>query len=259
MNPEIPPAPALGAIPDKPDPRDYVRVTAVTPVPDTFSLREFGLQSPWNQGQLGACAGYSTAAAIETLFGQLHPGKIWEPSPLYLYYKARELGGNLGTDTGAQLRDMMKVLTEFGVPPLFAHPTLRDWQMPPTPLADELAGTLKIKDYQRILVGPDAPTEMMKCLYQERLPLIVAVKVFDTIYGKQTSYDGKVLLPGPEDKSLGYHALMCDEFDATTQRFSGWNSWGQAWGWGGRFSLPFEWFRRWDLTADIWSFSTRYW
>jgi hypothetical protein len=259
MNPETPPAPRLGAIPDKPDSRDYIRVTATAPVPDAFSLQEFGPQSPWNQGQVGACGGYAATAAIETLFGQLHPGKIWEPAPLYLYYKAREIGGTVDVDSGVQLRDMMKALTTCGVPPLFAHPTLRDWTLKPTSQADDLAGMLKIKDYQRVLVGPTAPDEIMKCLHQERLPLIIAINAFDTIYGKQVSYDGRIQLPGPNDKSLGYHALMLDSYDITTQTFGGWNSWGSGWGWGGRFSLPFEWFQRFDLVSDIWSFTSLYW
>jgi hypothetical protein len=249
----------LGAIPDRPDPRDYIRATAPAPLPDVFSLQEFGLRTPWNQGQIGACSGYSTAAALETLFGQLHPGKLWAPAPLYLYYKARELGGTVDQDTGAALRDMMKVLVRSGVAPLFVHPTLTDWRLPPSARAEELAGTLKIKDYQRILVDRNTPTEMMRCLHQERLPLIVSVQVFSSVYGKSTSYAGEIPLPTPEDTALGFHALMIDAYDVTKQCFSGWNSWGKQWGWGGRFSLPFEWLQRWDLTSDIWSFSTRYW
>ena len=258
MNDLTPPAPRLGAIPDTPDPRDRVRVTAPLPTPDAFSLQEFGVTVPWNQGQVGACGSYSTAAAIECLFGQLHPGKIWEPSPLYLYYKARELAGTVGTDSGVQLRDMMKVLTDCGVPPLFAHPTLKDWQLQPTAQADELAGMLKIKDYQRILVGPAAPDEMTRCLHQERLPLIIAVRADDRFYNRQVSYDGKIMMPDGTEKVIGMHAMMLDAFDKTTQRFSGWNSWG-TWGWGGRFSIPFEWFQHPELASDVWSFSTRYW
>jgi len=259
MNQEKPDVVNFGAIPDTPDPRDYVRVTAPSPIPDVFSLKDFGIQTPWNQGDVGACVGYSAAAAVVCLFGQLHPGKIWEPAPLYLYYRARELGGNVDVDSGTSVRDMMKVLTEYGVPPLFAHPTLKDWRLQPSARADELAGLLKIKDYQRILVGPGAPDEMTRYLYQERLPLIIAVRVHDTIYNKSISYDGNIPMPAGTEKFLGYHALIIDSYDITTQRFHGWNSWGQVWGWGGRFSLPFEWFQRYDLTCDIWSFSSRYW
>jgi aminopeptidase C len=134
-----------------------------------------------------------------------------------------------------------------------------NWAQPPTQQADQMAAMLRIKDYQRILVGPDTPVEMQRCLCQEKLPILIAVAVYDTIYGKQVSYDGTINLPAPGDTLLGAHAMFVDAFDGTTQRFQGWNSWGNAWGWGGRFSIPFEWFTRPDLTYDVWSFSALYW
>ncbi len=248
----------LGGTPDTPDPRDYVRATAAAPVPEIFSLQQHGIRVPWNQGSVASCTGFSTTAALENLFGRLHPDRNWQPSPLYLYYKARQLGGNVDADNGAQLRNVMRTLSDSGVPPLFAHPTLTDWRAPPTPEADRLASLLKIRDYQRILIGPTAPQEIRRFLHQEQLPVVATIQVYDTIYSSSVAYDGNINLPTPTSKSIGYHAIMCDAYDDTTQRFSGWNSWGR-WGWGGRFSLPYEWFTRFELVSDIWTFSPVYW
>jgi hypothetical protein len=249
--------PLLGGVPDKPDPRDRVRVTAPAPVPPQFSLKPHGITTPWDQKQVGACSGYATTAAVQNLFGRLGGAK-WEPSPLGLYYWARELAGHTGIDAGAQLRDVMKALVARGVPPAFAHPTA-DWRAAPDQRCQDLAAGMRIRDYQRIPVGPDAPTEMCAYLHQEQLPLIVAVRVHASIYKGPVNFAGVIQLPVPGDVVIGWHALMVDSYDTDTQRFSGWNSWGKAWGWGGRFSLPFEYFQRYDLAADVWSFSPGYW
>ena len=250
--------PPLGAIPDRTDSRDRIRVTAPIPPPDQFSLQVHGVKTPWHQGQTGSCTGHAAAVAIQNLFGRLDARRVWEPSPFGIYYWTREIAGETTIDRGAQLRDVMKALTQRGVPPLFAHPTM-DWRVAPDKRCQDLAYTLRIQGYERILIGPATPQEMCAYLHQEQLPLIVAVQVFASIYKSPVSYAGEIQVPGPTDTSVGWHALMIDAYDTNTQRFSGWNSWGKAWGWGGRFSLPFEYFQRPDLAADVWTFSPGYW
>ena len=250
--------PSLGAIPDRPDPRDRIRVTAPIPPPDQFSLQPHGVKTPWHQGQTGSCTGHAVAVAIQNLFGRLDAHRVWEPAPLGIYYWTRELAGEAGIDNGAQLRDVMRTIAQRGVPPRFAHPT-QDWRVAPNQRCQDLAGMLRIKDYARIPVGPEAPQEMCRYLHQEQLPLVIAIQVFNSIYHAPVNYAGEIQMPTPEDPPLSWHALMIDAYDTNTERFSGWNSWGKKWGWGGRFSLPFAYFTRPDLAADVWTFSPGYW
>ncbi len=196
---------------------------------------------------------------IANVYGRLHPGKGWDASPLWIYYKARERGGLLAVDRGAHLRDVMKTLQQDGIAPLFAHPTMTDWRLPPTPDADRLAGYMKIKDYQRIPVDPVAPDTMQRCLAHESLPLLVAVNLFQNVNSPQVRFDGHIPMPIAEDQIYGPHAMLVDGYDRATRRFSGWNSWGKTWGDGGRFTLPFEYFSRPDLAFDIWTLSFAYW
>lgn len=227
-------------------------------MPDKFSLQAYGPTTPWDQKQVGACTAYATTAAVQGLFGRLNGAQTWEPAPLGIYYWTRELAGETGIDNGAQLRDVMKALTQRGIPPLFAHPT-KDWRLAPDQRCQDLAAGMRIKEYQRIPVSATAPQEMCRYLHQEKLPLVVAIQVFDSIYKGPVSFAGEIQMPGLTDTSIGWHALMIDSYDTTTQRFSGWNSWGKQWGWGGRFSLPFEYFQLLFLSADVWSFSPGYW
>jgi hypothetical protein len=207
----------------------------------------------------GNCTGCATASMITNLFGRLAPTARWDPSPLFLYYKAREMDGLHFEDGGAHLRSMMKVLQKVGVAPMSVHSTMTDWRQAPSAEAVTVASWLKIRDYQRILVGPDAPLEMMRTLHQEQLPLVIAVQVYANVNSSAVRYYGDIPLPAPGEASVGAHAMMCDGYDAEKQRFYGWNSWGRTWGMGGRFSLPFEYFQRWDLCHDIWSVTPDYW
>lgn len=196
---------------------------------------------------------------LSNVYGRLHPGQGWEASPLWIYYKARERGGMLGVDRGAYLRDVMKTLHQDGIAPTFAHPTMTDWQAKPEAEADRLAAMMKIRDYQRIPVGYDAPRHMQRCLAHESLPLLIAAQLFDNVMSPQVRYDGHVPMPADNAAIVGAHAMMIDAYDATIGRFYGWNSWGSKWGAGGRFSLPFGYFERPDLVFDIWTLSFAYW
>jgi hypothetical protein len=257
----LPPRPSdmLGARPDLPDSRDYIRAPVASAPEESVDLRVYGRREPWHQGQVGACSGYSTAYMVANLFGRISPSRPWDPSPLFLYYKAREIDGTCDRDVGAYLRSMMQVLQKVGVAPYFSHPTQTDWRRPPSQDAMQLAGLLKIKDYQRILVGPDAPLEMMRTMGQEKLPLLVVLNLGVSAGESSSSFSGKITVPKPGEKALGPHAVCLDGYSLAARQFYGWNSWGRGWGDGGRLSVPFEYFQVTRLCPDIWSVTPDYW
>jgi hypothetical protein len=193
------------------------------------------------------------------LHGRFAAGTEWKASPLFIYFMSRRFFGTEQVDSGAPLRDTLKVLHKVGAPPLSAHPTLVDWKQPPSQSALNTAGLFKIKDYQRILVNAEAPGIMMQTLHQERLPLLIGVYLYPSSAAPGTRFSGNIPLPGANEKPTGSHAMMIDGYDAEKQLFYGWNSWGTAWGSGGRFSLPFAYFTQPHLAHDIWTVTYRYW
>lgn len=253
------PNPRLGFIPDRPDSRDLVRVLKANNAPAAFSLRDRGRTTALDQQHISACTGYSASAMMSCLHGTFRSGKLWEASPLFVYYKARQLFGTVGYDSGATMRDTMKVLHQFGVCPLSEHPDLYDWRKPPSAEAERMASLMRVKDYQRILVGSDTPEVMIDTLFREQLPILVGVWLFPSSNTAKVRFTGDIPMPEETETSTGGHAMMIDAYDQEKRRFYGWNSWGRGWGAGGRFSLPFEYFSSDKTCLDIWTVTYRYW
>ena len=59
---------------------------------------------------------------MEFMDEHIYNRKSVQLSPLFLYYKEREMEGTINIDSGACLRDGMKVLNQFGVCSEKLHP-----------------------------------------------------------------------------------------------------------------------------------------
>src|SRR5437868_3092710 len=100
--------------PDLPDFRDLLLTDepALPPVPTTvrkFSLRDREPEPAWDQGNLGSCTGNGCAFVWQ--FEAAAQNRVHErPSRLFIYYYERFIEGDVATDSGAMIRDGMKVL-----------------------------------------------------------------------------------------------------------------------------------------------------
>jgi len=107
-----------GWAPDLPDHRDFTYSAPaqfLMALPTTVDLRP---QCPpvYDQGQLGSCTGNSIAGSIQ--FEQMKQNlKSFVPSRLFIYYNERVLEHTVNSDSGAQIRDGMKVVAKLGAPP----------------------------------------------------------------------------------------------------------------------------------------------
>ncbi|MFK5151069.1 hypothetical protein ACI4CU_27295, partial [Klebsiella pneumoniae] len=115
----VQPARIYGWKPDLPDHRDFKFV------PDPVSAQSLPASIDWtakcppvyDQGQLGSCTGNAIAAAIQ--FDQLvnHNKYQFEPSRLFIHYGERSLEGTISSDSGAMIRDGIKVCAATGCCP----------------------------------------------------------------------------------------------------------------------------------------------
>ncbi|HWF91789.1 MAG TPA: C1 family peptidase, partial [Terriglobales bacterium] len=107
-----------GWVPDLPDHRDltYAAPAAfLTALPTMVDLRPH-CPPVYDQGQLGSCTGNSIGGAIQ--FEQIKQKmKDFIPSRLFIYYNERVMEHTVNSDSGAQIRDGMKVVAKHGVPP----------------------------------------------------------------------------------------------------------------------------------------------
>src|SRR5579871_6521315 len=102
---------AYGWVRDLPDERDLAYAAPLLRypqgLPTSVDLRP---ECPpvYDQGQLGSCTANGIAGAIE--FDQRKQGvKDFVPSRLFIYYNERVIEGHVNEDSGAQIRDGVKV------------------------------------------------------------------------------------------------------------------------------------------------------
>ena len=241
-----------GWIRDLPDHRDrlYGAPSAtVGRLPAAVDLRP---QCPpvYDQGELGSCTANAIAGVLES--DEIRAGETpsWTPSRLFIYYNERLLEGTAGTDSGAQLRDGIKVIVREGVCPE------RDWPYdinrfatkPPQSLYKEALHD-RISSYLRL---PQSLVQLKACL-ADGFAFVFGFSVFTSMESDAVARDGVIPLPQPSDSLLGGHAVGCVGYDDRTQRFTIRNSWGAGWGDDGYGYMPYSYMVDPGLAADFWT------
>ena len=241
-----------GWVRDLPDHRDqsFAAVRATTgPMPLAVDLRDH-CPDVYDQGELGSCTANAIAGAIE--YDEIRAGEAphWTPSRLFIYFNERLLEGTENADSGAQLRDGIKVIVREGVVPEtdWTYDVARFAEHPPQRLyRAALKG--RISSYGRI---PQSLVQLKSCL-AEGFPFVFGFSVFESMETDEVARDGLIPLPSPDDSLLGGHAVCCVGYDDRHQYFIIRNSWGSGWGDKGYGFMPYSYMVDAGLAADFWT------
>ena len=237
-----------GWTPDVPDQRDQsFFLAAPIPLPAAVDLRP---QCPlvYDQGQLGSCSANAIAGAIE--FDRIRQ-KLTDfmPSRLFIYYNERAMEGTVNSDSGAQIRDGIKSVNVSGVCPE------REWpydvsRFTARPAAQCYADARKDRalSYARV---PATLNSMLQCL-AAGFPFVFGFTVYESFESDEVAKTGIVPLPDLNEKPLGGHAVLAVGYDMAKGLFLVRNSWGDDWGVGGYFWLPFNYAANPNLADDRW-------
>lgn len=255
----------LGWKKDAPDRRDralYATVPNIAALPDRADNEKYLPADPMDQGETSSCTGFSGANLFYSVMvrdGHLRP---FVPSPVFLYRAARDLGGYLQEDGGAEIRNIFKAANKLGLPPMsnlrprFKPADLADpqtglfgkdsiWVRSPSPslLAD--AERRQAVTYHRLATLND----LLKCL-ADGWPAQVGVTLFPSLYG-ETGPRYEVPDPARGEAPLGGHAVVAFGYDRATRRIMFRNQWGAA-AHEGRpnFTLSWEYVAR--FMGDAW-------
>jgi C1A family cysteine protease len=203
-----------------------------------------------------ACAGMG----VIEYFQRRAFGKHIDGSRMFLYKVTRNLIGDKG-DSGAFLRDTMKAMVLFGVPPEEYWPYIPEkFEDEPPAFCYAFAQNYKAMRFFR-LDPPGAETKDIlantKKFVASHLPVMFG---FSTFSSMPKRYDGRSDIPVPTkgEKMLGGHAVVAVGFDDNRKigDYKGAllirNSWGLNWGENGYGWLPYE-FVRIGLAVDFWS------
>jgi C1A family cysteine protease len=239
-----------GWVPDLPDHRDIL-YGAVRPVPAALppvvDLRP--ICSPVeDQGNLGSCTANSLAGALEFL-ERKDKVPFEDLSRLFIYYDERVIEHSVKSDSGAMLRDGIKTLKKQGVCSEKKWPyIISKFTVKPSAACYKDALNHQIIAYQRILTLD----EMRTCL-ADGFPFVFGFTVYESFESQQVAKTGIVNLPGPNERTVGGHAVMAVGYNDSQKRFIIRNSWGVKWGKKGYFTMPYAYVADRNLSDDFWT------
>jgi C1A family cysteine protease len=249
----VPPRPVarFGWIPDLPDFRDLkfsAPVEIMGDLPERVDMRE---QCPpvYDQGQLGSCTANAIGAMLQ--FDQKKQlQQDFQPSRLFIYYGEREMEGTIDSDSGAMIRDGIKVVNTLGAPPEtdWDYDITKFSEKPPQKAYDD-AQMHQALSYRRI----PRDIEQMKGCLASGFPFVFGFRVYESFESSEVAETGRAHLPEPGEQALGGHAVMAVGYNERINRIIIRNSWGTGWGRDGYFTLPYKYFKDSGLSSDFWS------
>jgi C1A family cysteine protease len=157
-------------------------------------------------------------------------------------------------DSGAYIRDGIKVTYTYGAPLESIWPyTITKYKAAPTATAVKDAAKRKVTLYQRA-------TDFNACIdaLSNGYPVVVGFTVYNSFESGNWWYTNGVM-PYPNTRTesvLGGHAVLLVGFNKTTQQFIARNSWGNSWGVGGYFYMPFSVIQDTTMSSDFWVIKT---
>ena len=241
-----------GWVPDLPDVRDHIYAAPVAMLAKLPAQMDLRRQCPpvYDQGQLGSCTGNAIAAAVQFDREKQKLKPDFVPSRLFIYYGERVIEGTVGTDSGAQIRDGIKVVAKQGVCAETDWPyDIAKFAHKPPPVAYEDALKDQAVSYNRLT---QTLSQMKGCL-ASGFPFVFGFTVYDSFESDHVAKTGVVPMPAAGDKVLGGHAVMAVGYDESQHRFIVRNSWGMGWGMHGYFTIPYAYLTDHGLASDFWT------
>ena len=240
-----------GWIKDRGDPRDFLFTkvhapAAPLPVPPKISLRA-KMPPVWNQGELGSCSAHGVLAC----FNFVHKGGPW--SRLELYYEERVLEGTVDQDSGAMIRDGIKILANIGVglESEWPYDVTKFKDAPPEKLLAESSAN-KIITYSRLLNKQD----MIQCLLSG-YPIVFGMQLYESFETPQVAQSGIIRLPSSVEQCLGGHCMSIVGYNSNVYGSFFWevrNSWDTTWGDNGYCWIEDSYMTNSDIGAsDLWT------
>jgi C1A family cysteine protease len=239
----------LGWRRDPPDQRDAyysAPVEAVKKLPKNVQLSDIWKKMPvYDQGALGSCTANAIGALLQ--YEQVEQSiTSFTPSRLFIYYFERYIEGTTDSDSGAVIRDGMKVVNRMGAPPEAGYWPYDISRFAAKPSDAAVTEALKHQalSYRRVT---QTPTQVRTAI-SSGYPIVFGFTVYSNFY--DVGSDGIVDMPSGSIE--GGHAVVICGYNDDTQRFTVRNSWGDGWGWDGYCYMPYAYVLDHSLASDFW-------
>ena len=211
--------------------------------PTSMDLRQW--DSPIeDQGDLGSCTANSLAGTLQLNEIKYAPtGSVYQNlSRLFIYYNERALEGSVDQDSGAEIRDGIKTLAQYGVCSETEWPyDTTQFTIKPSDQCYTDALPHIIHSYYSLDGDTSQDTlNNIKTGLASGEPISFGFDVYDSFEGDAIAQTGIMPVPVSTESMQGGHAVVIVGYDDTKQWLIVRNSWGTSWGDKGYFYMPYS-------------------
>ncbi len=221
--------------PQLPDARDHLYATkSASQLPAYKDLRP-EMPPIYDQGNLGSCTANAIGAAMEYERDRQDESDF-PPSRLFIYYNERAVEGTTSSDSGAVIKDGIKVVNKIGVCPETLWPyDISIFTVHPPKRCYVAAKTDRALKYETLRTLGD-----LKDANASNLAVVFGFTVYESFQSQEVADTGVVPIPQPDESAVGGHAVVAVGYNDPHQQVIVRNSWGPSWGDHGYFYMPYE-------------------
>lgn len=244
-----------GWMPDLPDARDLrwapkkTSRGALPKLPSHVDLRDSGFEPPiYDQSYLGSCTANGVGDVFEYTQRKLgYPDFM--PSRLFIYYEERRIINTLSYDSGAFIRDGLRVVNRLGAPheSLWPYDISRFTMSPPPSVYED-----GLRHQATAYMTVDNKREFdVKQALAAGLPVVFGFTVFQWF---ESPDSGGFCRPVAGQGILGGHCTVLVGYFRLKNVWWGIvrNSWGTGWGQSGYCYMPLRWICNYWNADDFW-------
>lgn len=238
---------------DKPDNRDLLFAHKGVALPAEVDLRPHDAAVIFDQGSLGSCTA-NAICALQSFLDKKNSAinAFFNYSRLFLYWQERNIEGTIDYDSGAYIRDGMKVLQSIGCAGESTFPYVEEtFRNAPSQSAYDTAKFHKIASYHRL--NNNTPTQLKESLASD-YPVVMGIEIYESFESAEVARTGVVPMPDKsKEQLLGGHAILAMGYKhiGNTEYIICRNSWGPDWGDKGYFYLPMKFIGY--FVSDLWT------
>jgi hypothetical protein len=199
-------------------------------------------------GQEGSVVGQALATAMEMQIKRTLHQDV-SISARFIYNSTRLAEGTASTDSGAQIKDAIDLLTKQGTVEESVWPYKPGDFAAKPPAAAERAARWQITD-----VRPLKGLNEIKRAMATDGPVVAGIEVYQEAMSSQAAKTGIFPLPQKGSQIVGGHAIVLVAYDDQRKLFKFANDWGTGWGDHGYGYLPEEYLQK--HSSDCWVFKS---